>query len=99
MQEHDAADHVGECGFETSAQSHVPAEDREEGLIVEFIHLTGTEDVRRAASTMAEAAGTIQGAMSGMEWERQQLSNMLDEKLERLEDILKRFLDKKSGFG
>ncbi len=56
---------------------------------MEFIHLTGTETVERAASTMQSAAGTIQGAVGGLEWEVQKLSQMLDEKLDRLEAILK----------
>ena len=60
---------------------------------MEFIHLTGTETVERAASAMQSAASAIQSAVGGLEWEVQKLSQMLDEKLFRLEEIL----NKKGG--
>jgi len=50
--------------------------------------LMGTEAVERAGRNMMSAAQMMQNAMSTLEWEMQKASQMLDEKIARLADIM-----------
>jgi hypothetical protein len=59
--------------------------------MADFIHLTGTEDVQRAASRMSEAAHDMQRAASTMEGAVERFERALTQHEVFLDDWLERF--------
>ena len=54
----------------------------------EYMHLIGAEQVQTAANTMREAAHDMQNAASTMDFSLQQHRNLMDDWLQRLEQVL-----------
>jgi len=62
---------------------------------MESVYLQGSEDVRRAASTISSAAEQIDRAAQTISGEVQRLEHILEEKLQRFEAAVEKLTDSK----